>query len=170
MCSSSAQVNGETVKAGQKGINGFAKANGINGTAVNGTAVNGTAVNGTAVNGTAVNGTALNGTASHETSTWSELGSRREPRPHNIINGPTGLKAAWATLLTADNYLPGLLVFSYSLLHGLDGQPGSRYPLVVMVTPEVSTQTRAVVRQLGCQVHEVQALIPKQEGKVCTQV
>lgn len=75
-------------------------------------------------------------------------------------------RAAWATLLTADNYLPGLLVFAYSLLQPHDGQPGSRYPLVVMVTSDVSDDTHAVIRQLGCEVRRVESLIPRQAGTV----
>ncbi|CAD6888059.1 unnamed protein product [Tilletia laevis] len=73
---------------------------------------------------------------------------------------PQKRKACWATLLTRDNYLPGLVVLSQSLLR----DSASKYPLVVMVTSTLSDRAREVIVQLGCEVREVQPILPGQKS------
>jgi hypothetical protein len=68
-------------------------------------------------------------------------------------------KGAYVTLLTNTAYLPGALVLDYGLR-----AVGSRYPLVVMVTPTLPDVVRAVLHKRGILVREVDSLHP-QEGK-----
>ncbi|CEH16393.1 glycosyltransferase family 8 protein [Ceraceosorus bombacis] len=65
-------------------------------------------------------------------------------------------KACWATLMTGEKYLPGLVVFATSLLQ----THKSRYPLVVYVTGKLSERARRVVSALGCRIVEVKDLRP----------
>ncbi|KAE8224742.1 hypothetical protein CF319_g2401 [Tilletia indica] len=69
-------------------------------------------------------------------------------------------RACWATLLTRDNYVPGLVVLSQTLLR----DHGSKYPLVVMVTSTLSERAREVIEQLGCEVREVSPVLPGQKS------
>lgn len=62
---------------------------------------------------------------------------------------------AYATLLTKAPYLPGILV----LEHGLRSV-GSRYPLVVMVTPGLSQDARDVLKKRGIFTREIESLQP----------
>jgi hypothetical protein len=57
---------------------------------------------------------------------------------------------AWATLLTREDYLPGVRVLWRSLQ-----DVSSAYPLVVMVTAGVSRTAREQLTADGCQVLEV---------------
>ncbi|CAO1613507.1 unnamed protein product [Parajaminaea phylloscopi] len=67
-------------------------------------------------------------------------------------------KGCWATLMTGDGYLPGLAVFAHSLLRS---PHASAYPLVVLVARNsCSPEAVEVVRQLGCQVVDVDRLDP----------
>ncbi|KDN53253.1 glycosyltransferase family 8 protein [Tilletiaria anomala UBC 951] len=75
----------------------------------------------------------------------------------------TSAKKAWATLLTGEKYLPGLFVFSRSLLHGRNA---SRYPLIVMVTDDVSAEAQQVIKEMGCIVRRVDALMPTQKSEM----
>lgn len=50
-------------------------------------------------------------------------------------------KYAWATLLTSEHLLPGLVVFAHSLLVS----QSSRYPLVIMATSKLSPRARAIL-------------------------
>ena len=71
--------------------------------------------------------------------------------PDGQANGTVAHRnACWATLVTGPRVLPGLAVFARSL-----AQHGTRYPLVVMVTEQVDTATRAVIAQMGCVVRSV---------------
>ncbi len=66
-------------------------------------------------------------------------------------------------MLTGEKYLPGLLVFARSLLR----QPGqSKYPLVVMVTADVTEEARQVIREMGCVVRPVDEITATQGGEV----
>ncbi|KDQ63617.1 glycosyltransferase family 8 protein [Jaapia argillacea MUCL 33604] len=65
------------------------------------------------------------------------------------------LQAAYVTLLTSTSYLPGTLVLDYSL-KSVD----SKFPLVVMVTPDVPSETIEVLRKRGIAVKEVNKLEP----------
>ncbi len=66
---------------------------------------------------------------------------------------------AFVTLLTAPGYLPGVLVLHDSLL-----SVGSQYPLVVMATPSLSPEARAVVAKRGIAIRDIDHLYPA-EGK-----
>ncbi|KAJ9473927.1 hypothetical protein PHBOTO_004028 [Pseudozyma hubeiensis] len=50
-------------------------------------------------------------------------------------------KCAWATLLTSEHLLPGLVVFAHSLLV----QHSSDYPLVIMATSKLSSRARTIL-------------------------
>ena len=58
---------------------------------------------------------------------------------------------AWVTLLTKNDYLPGVLV----LLQGLRSVK-SKYPLVVMASPKLSLEARDVLKKLGVVVRDVE--------------
>ncbi len=62
---------------------------------------------------------------------------------------------AWATLLTREDYLPGVRVLWRSLQ-----DVGTAYPLVVMVTDGVSAAARDRLVADGCQVLEVERVDP----------
>ena len=59
-------------------------------------------------------------------------------------------RACWATLLTHAPFLPCLAVLVYTMK-----RCETQYPLVVMVTPTVDTNTRQVLQQMGCIVRDV---------------
>lgn len=63
------------------------------------------------------------------------------------------------TLLTKAEYLAGALVVHKSLI-----DVGSKYPLVVMVTPPVTQAVRAVLQRRGIIVTEVESLLPKSDS------
>lgn len=50
-------------------------------------------------------------------------------------------KCAWATLLTSEHLLPGVVVFAHTLLV----QHASAYPLVIMATTKLSTRARGIL-------------------------
>ncbi|PWN49062.1 nucleotide-diphospho-sugar transferase [Violaceomyces palustris] len=78
---------------------------------------------------------------------------------HSNLPKPNSRAAAcWATLITSEHLLPGLAVFSHSLLV----THRSQYPLVVMCTPDFPSRARRIVEALGCKVAEVQPIYPKQ--------
>ncbi|KXN89910.1 Galactinol synthase 1 [Leucoagaricus sp. SymC.cos] len=62
---------------------------------------------------------------------------------------------AYTTLLTKASYLPGILVLD----HGLRST-GSRYPLVVMVTPTLSQDAREILKKSGIVIREINSLQP----------
>ncbi|EGO28220.1 glycosyltransferase family 8 protein [Serpula lacrymans var. lacrymans S7.9] len=64
-------------------------------------------------------------------------------------------KAAYVTLLTKSSYLPGVLVLEFTLR-----AVGSRYPLVVMVTPQLPAEARAVLARKNITTTEVASLGP----------
>lgn len=64
--------------------------------------------------------------------------------------------AAYVTLLTKTDYLPGTLVLYKSLV-----DVRSKYPLVVMVTPPVPHAARTVLERRGITLVEVDSLLPK---------
>lgn len=66
------------------------------------------------------------------------------------------VKAAWATLLTKASYLPGLFVLHETLL-----QHKSKYPLVVMVTPQLEMEAREVVARRGLTIRNIDRLQPE---------
>ena len=68
-----------------------------------------------------------------------------------------GPKAAYATLLTKTSYLPGTLVLEMTLR-----SVGSRYPLVVMVTPGLSKDARDVLKTKGIAMIEIDTLQPEE--------
>ena len=63
--------------------------------------------------------------------------------------------AAYATLLTTPAYLPGVLV-----LHACLVAVGSKYPLVAMVTPSLSSEARDVVARRGIIIRDIDHLYP----------
>jgi alpha-N-acetylglucosamine transferase len=63
--------------------------------------------------------------------------------------------AAYVTLLTKTSYLPGALVLDYSLR-----SVNSQYPLVVMATPTLPEDARALLKKKGIAIKEVGYLHP----------
>lgn len=61
----------------------------------------------------------------------------------------------YATLLSSNNYLPGVLTLKYSL-----DRVGSQYPLLVLVTDEVAKSAINAMRQAGCEVKLAPATFP----------
>lgn len=74
------------------------------------------------------------------------------------------LKAAYVTLLTKTSYLPGTLVLAHSLRNtppeGPQGYAGSKYPLIVMVTPQLPQEAREVLSKENIVTRDVQSLQP----------
>lgn len=69
---------------------------------------------------------------------------------------------AYVTLLTTTSYLAGVLV-----LHSCLRAVNSKYPLVVMVTPLLPEDARAVLRKRRICIREVKSLQPP-EGRHAT--
>ncbi|KAF8496663.1 nucleotide-diphospho-sugar transferase [Gautieria morchelliformis] len=67
------------------------------------------------------------------------------------------MKAAYATLLTRESYLPGTLVLNYSLQ-----AVASKYHLVVMVTPELSESARDALSKEKISIKEIARLDPRE--------
>jgi hypothetical protein len=67
----------------------------------------------------------------------------------------TSRKAAYVTLLTKQSYLPGVLVLGYGLR-----SVRSKYALVAMVTPSLSTDARNILQKQGIILREVESLKP----------
>jgi len=65
-------------------------------------------------------------------------------------------RAAYVTLLTRHNYLPGALVLHRSLL-----SVGAQHPLVVMVTPSVGQDVKDILTRRGMVVRMVDQLKPR---------
>ena len=63
---------------------------------------------------------------------------------------------AWATLLTQEAYLVGVIALQRSLQ-----QQQSQWPLVVMVTPVIGETQREQLRAEGCRVVEITPLYPE---------
>lgn len=74
------------------------------------------------------------------------------------------VNAAFVTLLTKPSYLPGTLVLAHSLRNtpseGPQGYVGSKYPLVVMVTPQLSQDARDVLSRENTIMRDVDRLSP----------
>ncbi|PWZ03700.1 galactinol synthase [Testicularia cyperi] len=70
----------------------------------------------------------------------------------------TAPRCAWATLMTSEHLLPGLVVFAESLLV----THGSQYPLVVMVTSKLSERGRAIIGSLhpSVVVRDIEPIYP----------
>ncbi|MET3806022.1 alpha-N-acetylglucosamine transferase [Nakamurella sp. UYEF19] len=62
---------------------------------------------------------------------------------------------AWATLLTQPNYLVGVRTLRASL-----EKSGSTYPLVVLVTDAIDSDSRRELEDDGCLLHDVEPLRP----------
>ncbi|KAJ9108598.1 hypothetical protein QFC19_002315 [Naganishia cerealis] len=73
-------------------------------------------------------------------------------------NKQTLVKGCWATLLTKASYLQGVLVLNATLR-----AVGSKYPLVVMATPQLSEDCRNVLRSASISVIEVESIYPPPE-------
>lgn len=67
------------------------------------------------------------------------------------------MKAVFATLLTKNSYLAGALVLHKSLV-----DVGSTYPLVIMVTPTLPSETRDLLNKRGIAMIEVESLKPEE--------
>ncbi|KAI0778030.1 glycosyltransferase family 8 protein [Trametes elegans] len=65
-------------------------------------------------------------------------------------------RCAYFVLLSTRDYLPGLLVMHKSLVDA-----GTKYPLVVMVTPAVPQDVRDVVTRRGIEIRDVDPLYPR---------
>ena len=63
--------------------------------------------------------------------------------------------AAYVTLLTRTEYLPGTLVVESSLR-----SVGSKYPFVVMVTPALPKVARDVLTKRGVKIREIERVDP----------
>jgi lipopolysaccharide biosynthesis glycosyltransferase len=69
---------------------------------------------------------------------------------------PDDPENAWITMMTTDNYVDGVIVLAYSLLRA-----GSKYRLLVMLTPTVTDGARTRLARLdNCQLVDVNAITP----------
>lgn len=59
-------------------------------------------------------------------------------------------RCCWAVLLTHAQYLPGIAVLRHSL-----ARHRTRFPFVIMVTPDVDAPTRSVLQAMRCVVRDV---------------
>ncbi|EPQ28292.1 uncharacterized protein PFL1_04119 [Pseudozyma flocculosa PF-1] len=74
---------------------------------------------------------------------------------------PSDERACWATLMTSEHLLPGLVVFADSLLR----THASRYPLVVMTTSKLSHRALAVLAAIrNVVVRPVEPIYPQLAG------
>ena len=64
-------------------------------------------------------------------------------------------RKAYVTLLTKNSYLPAALVLNESLKRA-----GSKYPLVIMSTPSLPSETREVLTRQGLEIVAVDSLRP----------
>lgn len=78
----------------------------------------------------------------------------------HVAAAETAPLRAWATLVTGEKYLPGVAIFAQSLLRGSAHHKRSRYPLVAMVTADVSAKAIESLVSLGCVVCPVKRLHP----------
>lgn len=65
-------------------------------------------------------------------------------------------RAAWVVLITHASYLPGLFV-----VHNTLKAVGTKYPLVVMVTPQLDSVSRTLIIKRGISLREINPLRPK---------
>ena len=73
----------------------------------------------------------------------------------------TTFRGCWATLLTSEHLLPGLVVFADSLLR----VHASRYPLVVMVTSKLSERGLRILGSIrGLVIRPVDPIYPTLRG------
>ncbi|KAG9051300.1 hypothetical protein FS837_009567 [Tulasnella sp. UAMH 9824] len=72
------------------------------------------------------------------------------------MSSATQKKSAWVVLITNPSYLPGLFVLHHSLR-----SVGTRYPLVVIATPQLSAAARATITRRGIPIRDVQPLRPR---------
>lgn len=68
-------------------------------------------------------------------------------------------KAAWVTLCTKTEYLPGALVVDHCLK-----AVGSKYPLVIMATPQLPQEARRILQHRGIPIREITRLKPQDES------
>ncbi|GBE77924.1 nucleotide-diphospho-sugar transferase [Sparassis latifolia] len=68
------------------------------------------------------------------------------------------VQKAYATLLTNPTYLAGALVLHHCLV-----SVGSKYPLVVMVTPSFPQEAREVIRKRGIMLRDIDHLNPEKD-------
>ncbi|OJD38043.1 glycosyltransferase family 8 protein [Diplodia corticola] len=78
-------------------------------------------------------------------------------REHPKMEPAPPTNKCWVTLITGEKYLPGLAVFSESLLRS---PWASEYPLVAMVTPDAGEGLRQTIAELGCRLRVVDPLTP----------
>lgn len=76
-------------------------------------------------------------------------------RSEASATGTAAAGRAWAALLTQPSYLTGVRVLRASL-----ARVGSPYPFVVVVTPTISLEDRALLEADGCLVREVAPIRP----------
>ncbi|BFZ57744.1 hypothetical protein PYCC9005_004797 [Savitreella phatthalungensis] len=86
------------------------------------------------------------GTQTHLTAEISRLGLECTPYPE---------AGCWATLLTRETYLPGLIVLHYSLR-----AVESAFPLIVLYTDTLSQNARDVIASLGIRAVHVDPILP----------
>ena len=67
------------------------------------------------------------------------------------------LNAVYATVLTKASYLPGALVLHHTLI-----SVGSKYPLVIMATPQLPDAARQILIRRGLVVRDVESLQPSE--------
>jgi len=65
------------------------------------------------------------------------------------------LQGAYVTLLTKDSYVPGTLVAHLSLK-----SVGSKFPFVVMATPQLSGNARKILEKRGVIIRDIDYLEP----------
>ena len=75
----------------------------------------------------------------------------RSKRPKKSMD----TNCAFVSLLTKSSYVPGVIVLNHSLR-----QVNARYPLVVMITPSLPEEAKALLRNCGIHTREVTSLNP----------
>lgn len=68
---------------------------------------------------------------------------------------------AWATLLTRSSYLPGVILLAYSLQ-----RVKSAYPLIVLVTSSLPSESVHALKDLNLKIQYVEPLRPKMQVSI----
>ena len=79
------------------------------------------------------------------------------PRPLDDST-PRPIKGVYATLISKDDYLAGALVLAYC--HQMTN---SIYPFIILTTPSLSQDARAIINKLGISLIDIETLGPAQE-------
>ena len=71
---------------------------------------------------------------------------------------PKAINGAYATFISKDEYLPGALVLAYC--HHITK---SIYPFIILATPSLSQNARAIIKKFGITLIDIETLVPARE-------